>query len=103
MKAAYLDRPLTIAISSVPKPEPLAGELCVRLTATGICGSDVHLFRGHRPLPGLLLSGMRGLVLLPASAMAWQGGLWVKGLPLNPISPAGHAGIACVEGEYLPG
>ena len=38
-------------------PEPAAGDVRVRVEATGICGSDVHGFQGHqaRRQPGLVL------------------------------------------------
>ncbi|HNP23998.1 MAG TPA: alcohol dehydrogenase catalytic domain-containing protein [Panacibacter sp.] len=89
MKAAYLDRPLTIAISSVPKPEPLAGELCVRLTATGICGSDVHLFRGHRPLPGPTIIGHEGIGVIAGIGDGVAGRSMGERVAIEPNIPCG--------------
>src|SRR3954466_9454875 len=48
MKAALLrefGKPLTI--DDVPKPEPAAGQVLVRVAACGACHSDVHLAKGE--------------------------------------------------------
>src|SRR4029079_7923803 len=45
-----------IALEQVPKPVPGAGEAVIRITATTICGTDVHIVRGEYPVkPGLVL------------------------------------------------
>lgn len=41
-------RPLSI--ESVPDPEPLAGEVVLRVGACGICGTDLHITDGHGAL-----------------------------------------------------
>ncbi|WP_158071585.1 zinc-binding dehydrogenase [Pseudonocardia sp. Ae717_Ps2] len=41
--------PRVIALQERQVPEPAAGEVLVRTVATGICGSDVHLFHGDHP------------------------------------------------------
>ncbi|MEZ0610086.1 zinc-binding dehydrogenase [Fibrella sp. WM1] len=61
MKAAFLDAPNRIQLRDLPIPEPGVGELRVKLKQTGICGSDVHLFLGHRPLPRPTVLGHEGL------------------------------------------
>lgn len=48
MKAAAYDQfggPITIR--EVPDPEPAAGDVIVRVRATGVCRSDWHGWRGH--------------------------------------------------------
>lgn len=58
MKAAVLtafNAPLEIV--DYPKPEVKNGEILVRMTAAGICGSDVHMWMGEdprTPLPMIL-------------------------------------------------
>lgn len=42
-------RPDEIAIIDVQKPEPLASEVLVEMTVTGVCGSDTHAAAGHHP------------------------------------------------------
>ncbi|MBO0938255.1 alcohol dehydrogenase catalytic domain-containing protein [Fibrella sp. HMF5335] len=61
MQSAYLIAPKRIAIQEAPLPEPGVGDVRVKLKLVGICGSDVHLFLGHRLLerPGII--GHEGL------------------------------------------
>jgi threonine dehydrogenase-like Zn-dependent dehydrogenase len=45
----------TLAIETRPDPAPGAGETLVRVDACGICGSDLHFFRGEfNPAPGMV-------------------------------------------------
>lgn len=61
MKAAFLTQPGEIQIRDIDMPEPLPGEVRVRLRKTGICGSDVHFFGGDRLLNGPTIIGHEGL------------------------------------------
>jgi threonine dehydrogenase-like Zn-dependent dehydrogenase len=47
MQAAVLEAPSKIAIREVPVPEPAASDLLVRVAAVGLCGTDIHIFRGE--------------------------------------------------------
>ncbi len=47
MKAAVLTGPERIETQQTPVPEPGPGEVLVRVGAVGICGSDLHFFRGQ--------------------------------------------------------
>jgi L-iditol 2-dehydrogenase len=64
MQAARLNAIGAMRIESVPQPVPGPGELLVRLAATGICGSDRHMFRGEYPtaLPVTLGHEVCGIV-----------------------------------------
>ena len=44
MKAAIM-RDAKIVVDTVPDPEPLAGEVLVKIHACGICGSDLHALK----------------------------------------------------------
>jgi len=51
MRAAVVhafDKPLTI--EEVPLPEPAAGEIIVKIAATGVCHTDLHAARGDWPV-----------------------------------------------------
>lgn len=51
MKAAIIEKfgePLVI--KQVPNPAPKADEILVKITATGVCHTDVHLWKGDWPL-----------------------------------------------------
>src|SRR4051794_37870143 len=54
VKALTYEGPETIAVSDVPDPTPkdLDGAV-VRVTAAGICGSDLHIYDGHGFSPDL--------------------------------------------------
>lgn len=49
MKAAVAYAPRDIRLTDVPRPVPGAGDVLLDVAAVGICGSDIHLFRGDHP------------------------------------------------------
>jgi threonine dehydrogenase-like Zn-dependent dehydrogenase len=56
MKAVVFRGINDLRIENVPKPRPKAGEAVIRITATTICGTDVHIVKGEYPVrPGLIL------------------------------------------------
>src|SRR3982751_1879739 len=56
MKAVVFKGKDRLAVEEVPKPTPGVGEAVIRITATTICGTDVHIVRGEYPVkPGLIL------------------------------------------------
>ena len=61
MKAAFLAKPKQLTLKEVKIPEPQAGEVRIKLKMIGVCGSDVHLFLGHRLLAKPLTIGHEGL------------------------------------------
>lgn len=55
MRAAAWNNAHTLDIVERPVPEPASGEVLVRTGAVGICGSDLHFYRGEfRGLPGMV-------------------------------------------------
>ena len=57
MKALVLTGTERVEMRDLPQPEPGPGEVLLRVSLAGICGSDVHGFLGHSPRrkPGLVL------------------------------------------------
>ena len=56
MKAVVFKGEDHIAVEEVPRPTAGFGEAVIRITATTICGTDVHIVRGEYPVkPGLIL------------------------------------------------
>lgn len=57
MKALLLTSPGELAYTDVEVPHPGPGEVCIRVAACGICGSDVHGFTGStgRRIPPLVM------------------------------------------------
>jgi L-iditol 2-dehydrogenase len=61
MKAAVLNTSKNLTIEKLNLPEPAHGEVRIRLTQVGICGSDVHIFLGHRQLEKPNIIGHEGI------------------------------------------
>ena len=56
MKAVVFHGVGDLRVQDVPQPRPKAGEAVIRITATTICGTDVHIVKGEYPVkPGLIL------------------------------------------------
>jgi 2-desacetyl-2-hydroxyethyl bacteriochlorophyllide A dehydrogenase len=47
MKASLFLREGKLETTTLPDPEPAPGEVIVRVSACGVCGTDVHIFAGH--------------------------------------------------------
>ena len=47
-----------------PVPSPAAGEVLLRVQFAGVCGTDVHLWRGEFPLPGPIVLGHEGVAVV---------------------------------------
>jgi D-arabinitol dehydrogenase (NADP+) len=63
MKAAVILQPDHIETQEVSIPEPEAGEVLIKVMASGICGTDIHIFRGeylggYPVIPGHEFSGV---------------------------------------------
>ena len=53
----------TIEVREYPVPDPGPGEIILRITQAGLCGSDLHIWRGElgEPAPGGRPLGHEGL------------------------------------------
>ena len=49
MKAAVIQSPYHMDLCDIPAPSLKEGEVLVQVMYTGICGSDLHIFRGEHP------------------------------------------------------
>lgn len=49
MKSIVIQQPDALVIEERPIPVPAAGEVRVKISLAGICGSDSHIYRGHNP------------------------------------------------------
>lgn len=49
MQAVRLHAPGDLRTDEVPVPDPVPGEIVIRVEAAGICGTDRHLFKGEFP------------------------------------------------------
>lgn len=65
MKALVYEGVEQIALREVPDATPQVGEHLIRVTAVGICGSDMHAYLGHdarRPAPLILGHEAAGII-----------------------------------------
>lgn len=49
MRTAIFYGERDIRIEDIPVPRPQQGEVLIEVRASGICGSDLHRYRGHEP------------------------------------------------------
>lgn len=49
MKSITIQQPGKLVIQERSVPQPLPGDVRIRVSSAGICGSDVHIYRGHNP------------------------------------------------------
>ncbi len=49
MKQAVLEQPGYFRVRDAAEPAPRAGEALLRIRCVGVCGSDLHAFRGRQP------------------------------------------------------
>lgn len=49
MKSCVVTEPSHYEIREVPIPEPNDNEVLIKMKAAGVCGSDIHIFRGENP------------------------------------------------------
>ena len=71
MKAVVFHGVNDIRVEDVPRPHAKAGEAVIRVTATTICGTDVHIVRGEYPVrPGLILGHEPGQAWKPSTRSA---------------------------------
>ncbi len=47
MKQALIQKPGIIETADAPIPEPASDETLIKVMASGICGTDIHIFRGE--------------------------------------------------------
>lgn len=49
MKSITIQQPGKLVIEERPVPQPQPGDVRIRVSSAGICGSDIHIYRGHNP------------------------------------------------------
>ena len=91
MKSAFFYGGRDIRVEETPIPGPGPGEVSLRVRSAGICGSDLHNYRGHRP---------------PTLAVPWQQGHELSGEVLamgKGVSGLTPGQRVAVEAEHLLG
>ena len=60
MRAAVCREVGQIGVEELDDPRPQAGEVRLRMVATGVCGTDLSIFQGHLPVPHPIVLGHEG-------------------------------------------
>lgn len=98
MRAAVLHAPGDLRVDRIPKPEAGAGEALIRITATTICGTDVHILKGEYPVaPGLTI-GHEPVGVIEALGPGVTGYTLGERVLVGAISPCGQC-HACLSGH----
>jgi alcohol dehydrogenase (nicotinoprotein) len=58
--AVFVEAKKPLQIEELELDAPKANEVLVKLSATGVCHSDVHVYTGDMPLPGPIVLGHEG-------------------------------------------
>jgi 2-desacetyl-2-hydroxyethyl bacteriochlorophyllide A dehydrogenase len=109
MRAAYYAGNHTIQVGSCVPVEPASGQVRIRVSHCGICGTDLHLYHGkmdHRvKMPQVIGHEMSGVIESAGPGVSWQAGDRVTVRPLDscgecPACRAGH-GHVCQKLKFI--
>jgi alcohol dehydrogenase/L-iditol 2-dehydrogenase len=99
MKAAVLTRVGEIAMTDDwPEPEPARGEVVVGLTGVGICGSDLAVWSGERPVGFPWIAGHEGIGTIVAVGESVSGDRVGERVVVEPNYPCGRC-EGCLRGR----
>jgi L-iditol 2-dehydrogenase len=100
VRAAVLEAPKRIVVQEVPPPVAGDGAVLIRVRCCGICGSDLHIFKGTHPRirpPTILGHEFVGEVVgISSETSKWSPGQRVTVNPL--VSGCGHC-VHCGKGN----
>lgn len=98
MKAAVWNAKGALDVVDAAIPDPRPGQVRVRVASVGICGTDLHFYRGEFGSPAGLQPGheIGGTIDAVAEGVKWEMGTAVA---VEPISGCGECG-QCLGGQY---
>jgi len=99
MKAAVFTGKGRITLQEKPVPVPRAGEALLRVTATTICGTDVHILKGEYPVRSGLTVGHEPVGVIEALGPGVAGFEVGQRAIVGAITPCGQCN-ACLEGFH---
>ena len=65
-RAAVMDEPGALVVRELDVEEPLPGEVVVAMTAVGVCGTDLHSYKGEWDRPTPIVLGHEGAGIVEA-------------------------------------
>jgi S-(hydroxymethyl)glutathione dehydrogenase/alcohol dehydrogenase len=98
VKAAVCRAIGQVSVEEIDEPHPEPGEVGLEMVATGVCGTDLSIFRGHLPSPFPIVLGHEGVGIVR------EVGPEVRGLAVGDhvvctIIPSCGRCFYCVRGE----
>jgi L-iditol 2-dehydrogenase len=100
MRQALLEGPETLRVVDAAQPEAGPGEVLVRVIRCGICGSDIHAFKGLHPLVRYPLTpGHEFAGVVEAVGAGADGSLLGARVCVEPSLTCGRC-APCVSGRY---
>ena len=100
MKAVVFRGKDRLAVEEARKPVPGAGEAVIRITATTICGTDVHIVRGEFPVRPGLIPGHEPVGVIDALGPGLEGEYRVgQRVIVGAITPCGQC-FYCLNGSH---
>lgn len=100
MRAVVYDAPRSFTIADVPTPEPGPGEVRVKVTQTGVCGTDLHLHEGQFLAAYPMTPGHETVGTVDALGEGVDGLTPGEQVVVNPNSSCGRCAF-CREGRDL--
>ena len=97
MKAIVCERPHQLDVEERPRPVRGAGEVLIRISRIGLCGTDYHIFAGNQPFlsyPRVMGHELAGRV---AEADATSGFAEKKMLPRTPFGRCAAVSFICAS------
>jgi 2-desacetyl-2-hydroxyethyl bacteriochlorophyllide A dehydrogenase len=98
MKAAILHGPRDLRVESLRDPRPEPGEVVVRMTAAGLCGTDYEIWSGARPVAYPRIMGHELVGRVEATASDVTGVSPGDPVVVEPNYSCGHCPL-CREGN----
>ena len=98
MKAVVCEEPFELRLIERPTPQPVRGEVLVRIQRVGLCGTDYHIFAGRHPFlayPRVIGHELSGEVVAADPGSRFREGQLVA---INPYLSCGTC-IACRKGK----
>ncbi len=99
MRAAFCVDGSRFEVRSVPMPEPGPGEVLVRVRNCGICGSDLHFFKGHFPQPPTVCPGHEIAGVVEGAGAGVDAALVGAAVAVEPLIVCGTC-VQCASGAY---
>lgn len=98
MRAAVFHGKRDLRVEDIAKPRPGTGQALLRITATTICGTDLHILRGEYPVKNGLVIGHEPVGTIEELGPGVEGYQVGDRVLVGAITPCGQC-RACLSGQ----